>query len=93
MKEKYISGGEMVRLYLEQNGYDGLCTDECGCELADLMPCGGEYAMDCVAGHKTKCTCNEDCDNIYRIKRNCEFSHIVAGEIQENGKTKEVRCS
>jgi len=52
--DKNIGCGEMVREYLEKNGYDGLCEKdgECGCQLSDLMPCGGEYAMECVAGWK-----------------------------------------
>jgi len=42
---------DIVREYLETNGYDGLCTQGCGCHLDDLFPCcdGG---MDCVPGHK-----------------------------------------
>ena len=30
---------EIVREYLVANGYDGLCNDECGCDLDDFMPC------------------------------------------------------
>ena len=32
---------EIVKSYLEANGYDGLYdwAGDCGCELADLMPC------------------------------------------------------
>jgi len=40
---------EMVVKQLKEMGADGLCTIECGCGLDDLMPCGGEYAMDCKA--------------------------------------------
>lgn len=56
---------EMVRIYLENNGYDGLFSDICGCLLDDLMPCGGEGAMDCQAGHRVDgCTetCGMGCD-------------------------------
>lgn len=74
----FINCGQMVRMYLERNGYEGLCGDECGCELADLMPCGGEYAMDCVGGHKTDCTCDDGCDNLYS-NQICRF-HITAGK-------------
>ena len=44
---------EMVKEWLKEKGYDGLCnTDiECGCELDDFMPCG-EPRMECQAGTK-----------------------------------------
>lgn len=29
---------EIVREYLIQHGYDGLCDDDCGCEIDDLAP-------------------------------------------------------
>lgn len=30
---------EIVKLWLEQNGYDGLCEEDCGCFLGEFMPC------------------------------------------------------
>lgn len=73
--ERFVSCGEMVRIYLEQNGYDGLCEKDgvCGCVLEDLMPCDGDYAMACEAGYEVKyknndCPCGEGCD-----------FHVVAG--------------
>lgn len=32
---------EILRRWLEEHGYDGLVADgaECGCEIADLIPC------------------------------------------------------
>ena len=75
--EGLVSCAAMVRIYLEENGYEGLCSpgNECGCKLDDLMPCDGEYAMECEAGHKIDCpdTCGEGCD-----------FHIVAGIKEEN---------
>jgi hypothetical protein len=46
---------EIVKKYLEENGYDGLCDSdtECACRLDDLMPCG-EPGICCEAGHLTK---------------------------------------
>jgi len=48
---------EIVKKYLEDNGYDGLCKSQlvCGCEIDDLMCCqeDGSY---CVPGHKEKPT-------------------------------------
>ena len=47
---------EIVKDWLEQNGYDGLCDPEmpCGCMLNDLMPCGtcNVSLLFCVAGHR-----------------------------------------
>jgi hypothetical protein len=67
----------MIRTYLESNGYEGLCSpgNECGCLLNDLMPCGGEFAMECESGHRIDCpdSCGENCDY-----------HVVAGAKEES---------
>ena len=43
---------DMIREYLEKNGYDGLVSDdsECGCVLADLAPC--DEVNNCWAAYK-----------------------------------------
>ena len=41
---------EIVANYLKANGYGGLAADECGCELADLCPCG-EIKTCCEPAH------------------------------------------
>ena len=42
---------EIVREYLEENGFDGLYNvGECGCQNKDLMPCE-EGSECCIAGH------------------------------------------
>lgn len=53
---------EIVKNYLEQNGFGGLFNSdgECGCELPDLMPCD-QPSESCCAGYKIKC--NEKCDH------------------------------
>ena len=53
---------EIVKKYLEDNGYSGLYEEsgECGCELLDLAPCG-DMMERCHAGYKVKCT--EECSN------------------------------
>jgi len=53
---------EIVKQWLEANGYDGLCNDifECGCELNDLMPCQEDVRDDCAAGHKVLFDRSED---------------------------------
>lgn len=69
-----VSCADMVRDYLERNGYDGLVDEgrECACCLEDLMPCGGEYAMTCEAGYRID-GCTKDCGN------GCDF-HIFPGK-------------
>jgi hypothetical protein len=41
---------EIVANYLKANGYGGLAKDECGCELAELCPCG-EIKTGCEPAH------------------------------------------
>jgi hypothetical protein len=55
--------GEIVKKYLQDNGFDGLCSYECGCELDDLFACGGDNVFDCSPGYKVPCdpeTCPAD---------------------------------
>ena len=37
--------------YLQANGFDGLFTDECGCKLGDLFPCGFSGVECCKTGY------------------------------------------
>ena len=32
---------DMVKTYLIEHGFDGLCAEECGCGLDDFCPCAG----------------------------------------------------
>jgi len=52
---------EIVKKWLEENGYDGLGSEDCGCELSDLMPCDEPHISDCAAGYKVPCPGPEDC--------------------------------
>lgn len=62
---------EIIKKYLIDNKYDGLCCEECGCEISDLFPCGGEFHVDlCEAGYKIPCD-PETCWN----EGNCKW-HI-----------------
>jgi hypothetical protein len=48
-----ITCKDMVVKYLKENGYDGLCGEECGCVLKDgLFPCMTCEPLDCVAGYQ-----------------------------------------
>jgi hypothetical protein len=49
---------EIIIKYLKDNGYDGLCSDDCGCDIDDLFPCG-ENPEFCIPAHK--CKCNSQC--------------------------------
>jgi len=42
---------EIVTHHLQVCGYDGLYTEDCGCLLGDLFPCGWD-CFDCRAGYK-----------------------------------------
>lgn len=48
---------EMVAEWLRGHGYQGLVmvSHECGCGLADLMPCGGCDASACAAAYEFRC--------------------------------------
>ncbi len=43
---------DIVKRFLEENGFDGLYTDECGCFKDELFPCSSECIPDCVPGYK-----------------------------------------
>lgn len=46
--------GDIVRDYLKDNGYDGLCGDECGCSIDNLFPCSGPFVY-CRPAYKWVC--------------------------------------
>lgn len=52
---------ECIRRYLEENKYEGLCMDGCGCALDDLAPCEEIPIHECVAAYKLK-----PCEKIQR---------------------------
>jgi hypothetical protein len=66
---KRVDVKEIVKKYLEDNGYGGLCNCEgdCGCTLDDLMPCYAEGVEHCQAGYRVLLTAEnigqyEDCE-------------------------------
>ncbi len=48
---------EILKKWLESNGYDGLFTLGCQCNNNELMTCGQPIGVieDCEAGYKIKC--------------------------------------
>lgn len=54
---------EIVKEWLVENGYDGLChsDSECGCSVDDFMPCS-EPNQFCEAGHQEKAPEGSECD-------------------------------
>jgi len=42
---------QILREWLEAHDYQGLCTEDCGCNLDDLAPCGQCGCMYCNPGH------------------------------------------
>ena len=52
-RKKCMTGVDIVREYLEQNGFDGLChaETECGCHLQDFFICG-ENLAECEPAYK-----------------------------------------
>ena len=83
MKEKieYFEGDTLpegmtrkaLKEWLTNRGYDGLFTDDCGCELSDLCPCGGEYDL---------------CHPGYKNGKN-EFGHWIMQAVKKAGEEKE----
>lgn len=49
---------EMIAKYLSDNGFDGLCNEDCGCEMTNLSP-GNCLAEDCQAGYRAPCDCGD----------------------------------
>jgi len=46
---------------LQEDGYDGLAGEGCGCENDDLAPCG-EDCLACAPGHRVACTAETGID-------------------------------
>jgi len=38
---------EIVKIWLKENGFDGLCNEDCGCGLDYFAPCEGGPSHDC----------------------------------------------
>lgn len=64
----------ITRVFLKENGYDGLCNPdlECGCFKEDLFPCGFAGVESCRPGYRAPIepsrTYGEGCDGIFLSK-------------------------
>jgi hypothetical protein len=69
---------DIIREYLEKNGYDGLYNSdlECGCEVDDLAPCDN-VGHDCAAGYKYPCVCG---DHDYDVGPEEERDRVLLGK-------------
>jgi len=78
---------EIVKEYLEKNGFDGLCSENCGCGLDDFMPCGmfanDSTVIGCTPAYKHKCKADcTDCGD----DELCELIESYSTEKHESEK-------
>lgn len=66
----------MVRAYLIQHGYDGLYTEDCGCHVDDLAPCG-DMPPTCQAGYRMATPWGEIIGNV-RVSLDTEEQQTVS---------------
>jgi hypothetical protein len=52
---------EIVKEYLEKNGFDGLCSENCGCGIDNLMPCEKWNIPLCEPAYMLICQGNKKC--------------------------------
>jgi len=74
---------DIVRGWLEANGYDGLfdaVTGECGCETSDLMPCQTEGIDRCEPGYKTPCPQQGCGEHSWHISKQADRPRTVKGK-------------
>lgn len=47
---------DILKKWLKDNGYDGLCARECGCGLREFMPCSCDGIQDCRPAYFAPCS-------------------------------------
>ena len=50
---------EILKEWLEDHGYDGLCNIDCGCGVDDLFCCYDSRFLDCKPAYKHERTTGE----------------------------------
>ena len=66
---------QIIRKYLDENGYDGLCLPdlECGCGLDDFAPCPDGINEECEPAYRIK---NEDLSEEERNRQLHQYGNI-----------------
>jgi hypothetical protein len=67
---------DMLAAQLKAEGYDGLCSPDCGCLVSDLAPCG-DLSLPCLPGHRVDIADTEECGC---GGQGWDHWHIVAGK-------------
>lgn len=57
---------EIVKKWLIDNGFDGLFSECCSCDVGDLMACG--QPQNCQPGYKVPCDCGDHRFHIQKEK-------------------------
>ncbi len=60
----------IIKSWLKQHGFDGLYSEECGCEIEGLFPCDEEGALSCRPGYRKEGRADD------YVSGGCSF-HIV----------------
>lgn len=63
---------EIVKKYLEENGFDGLYCEDCGCDKNDLISCD-EYCGFCSPGYRHKCPKGHEADYVISPSKESPF--------------------
>jgi hypothetical protein len=70
---------------LRSSGYDGLCTDGCGCGVGDLAPCGTPPA-DCRPAYRWHCDrCAESGECSVEVSTVHEYAMPSACDVHGSG--------
>jgi hypothetical protein len=46
-----MTASEILKNWLIENQYDGLCNRDCGCDVDDIAPCG-QIGTDCQPAYR-----------------------------------------
>jgi len=52
---------EIVISYLKEHGFEGLCSEDCGCDIDDLAPCESSM-VECVPAMRVPCPGTDECE-------------------------------
>jgi len=63
---------EIIKQYLIDNGFDGLCSEDCGCGVNDLICCNREFIEDCQPAYERTLTEQDDYENY-----DCEIGDTI----------------